>query len=60
LLLAKEKSFEAGEATSWYGCIDHKLELVTKLAFKDVPESAHHGCLLFYSISTLFLRPQRN
>jgi hypothetical protein len=35
----KEKSSEAGGSTAWHGCIDHKLELVTKLAFKDVPES---------------------
>jgi hypothetical protein len=39
--LFKEKSFELGGVTSWHGCIDHKLELVTKLAFKDVPESLH-------------------
>jgi len=37
--LFKEKSVEAGGTTSWHGCIDHKLELVTKLAFKDTPES---------------------
>ena len=35
----KEKSSEAGGSTAWHGCVDHKLELVTKLAFKDVPES---------------------
>jgi len=35
----KEKSSEAGGSTAWHGCINHKLELVTKLAFKDVPES---------------------
>jgi hypothetical protein len=37
--LFKEKSVDAGGKTSWHGCIDHKLELVTKLAFKDIPES---------------------
>jgi hypothetical protein len=37
--LFKEKSADAGGKTSWHGCIDHKLELVTKLAFKDIPES---------------------
>jgi hypothetical protein len=35
----KEKSSEAGGSTAWHRCIDHKLELVTKLTFKDVPES---------------------
>jgi hypothetical protein len=35
----KEKSSQAGGSTAWHGCIDHKLELVTKLAFKDVQES---------------------
>jgi hypothetical protein len=33
--LFMDKSVEAGGTTSWHGCIDHKLELVTKLAFKD-------------------------
>ncbi len=37
--LFKKKSVDAGGTTSWHGCIDHKLELVTKLAFKDIPES---------------------
>jgi len=37
--LFKGKSTEAEGATAWHGCIDHKLELVTKLAFKDIPES---------------------
>jgi hypothetical protein len=37
--LFKEKSIEEGGRASWHGCIDHKLELVTKLAFKDTPES---------------------
>jgi hypothetical protein len=35
----KEKSSEAGRSTAWHRCINHKLELVTKLTFKDVPES---------------------
>ena len=34
--LFKEKSNKAGGCTEWHGCIDHKLELVTKLAFKDI------------------------
>jgi hypothetical protein len=29
---------------SWHGCIDHLLELVTEIAFDDIPESA--GALL--------------
>jgi hypothetical protein len=37
--LFKEKSIDAGGKTSWHGCIDHKLELVTKFSFKDNPES---------------------
>jgi hypothetical protein len=37
--LFKEKSALSGVNTSWHDCIDHKLELVTKLAFKDSPES---------------------
>lgn len=37
--LFKEKSTLSGGNTAWHGCIDHKLELVTKLAFKDNPES---------------------
>ena len=28
-----------GGKTSWHGCIDHLLELVTGIAFKDIPES---------------------
>jgi len=35
----KEKSSQAGGSTAWHGCIDHKLELVTTLDFKDVQES---------------------
>ncbi len=37
--LFKEKSVEAGGVTAWHGCIDHMLELVTKLAFKDLPNT---------------------
>ena len=37
--LFKENSIAGGGRTSWHGCIDHKLELVTKLAFKDTAES---------------------
>jgi hypothetical protein len=37
--LFKEKSSQVGGNTSWHGCIDHILELVTKLAFKDIPDS---------------------
>lgn len=37
--LFKEKSVEAGGATAWHGCINHMLELVTKLAFKDIPNT---------------------
>jgi hypothetical protein len=35
----KEKSYKAGSTTAWHGCIDHMLELITKLAFKDLPHS---------------------
>jgi hypothetical protein len=38
--LFKEKSYEAGGTTAWHGCIDHMLELITKLAFKDLPNSS--------------------
>jgi len=38
--LFMDKSVEAGGTTSWHGYIDHKLELVTNLAFKDTPESS--------------------
>jgi hypothetical protein len=37
--LFKEKSSQHGGNTSWHGCIDHLLELVTKIAFKDIPDS---------------------
>ena len=37
--LFKEKSSQHGGNTSWNGCIDHLLELVTKIAFKDIPDS---------------------
>ena len=37
--LFKEKSLGEGGNTMWHGCMDHKLELVTKLAFKDIPDS---------------------
>jgi hypothetical protein len=55
--LFKEKSFEVGGVTSWHGCIDHKLELVTKLAFKDVPDSlnamaACHSIVTFFNSSS--------
>jgi hypothetical protein len=55
--LFKEKSFELVGVTSWHGCIDHKLELVTKLALKDVPESlntmaACHSIVTFFNSSS--------
>jgi hypothetical protein len=55
--LLKKKSFELGGVTSWHGCIDHKLELVTKLAFKDVPELintmvACHSIVTFFNSSS--------
>jgi hypothetical protein len=55
--LFKEKSVDAGGKTSWHGCIDHKLELVTKLAFKDIPESigtmaACHAIVTFFNSSS--------
>ncbi len=37
--LFKSNSIAEGGATSWHGCIDHILELITKLAFKDTPDS---------------------
>jgi uncharacterized protein with PQ loop repeat len=37
--LFKSNSITEGGATSWHGCIDHILELITKLAFKDTPDS---------------------
>jgi hypothetical protein len=53
----KEKSSEAGGSTAWHGCINHKLELVTKLAFKDVPESIGtmatcHAIVAFFNSSS--------
>jgi hypothetical protein len=36
----KEKSYEVGGTTAWHGCIDHMLELITKLTFKDLPNSS--------------------
>ena len=58
--LFKEQSTEEGGRTSWYGCIDHKLELVTKLAFKDTPESigTMAACRAIVTFLTLHLRPQ--
>jgi hypothetical protein len=52
--LFKEKSVEAGGTD---GCIDHKLDLVTKLAFKDTPESngtmaACHAIVTFFNSSS--------
>jgi hypothetical protein len=36
----------------WHGCIDHLLELVTGIAFKDLPESnGTMSALFFYSSS---------
>lgn len=37
--LFKEKSVQEGGETAWHGCVDHVLELVTKLAFRDIPDS---------------------
>jgi hypothetical protein len=37
--LFQQNSVEAGGATTWHGCIDHMLNLVTKLAFKDLPNT---------------------
>jgi hypothetical protein len=37
LFIANSK--ESGGNTSWHGCIDHLLELVTGIAFKDIPGS---------------------
>ena len=55
--LFKENSIEGGGRTSWHGCIDHKLQLVTKLAFKDTPESigtmaACHAIVTFFNSSS--------
>jgi len=35
----KENSLQVGGQTAWHGCLDHKMKLVTKLAFKDNPKS---------------------
>jgi hypothetical protein len=37
--LFKQKSVQSGSTTAWHGCIDHMLEIITKLAFKDLPDS---------------------
>jgi hypothetical protein len=34
-----ENSARVAGRTKWHGCIDHLLELVTGIAFKDIPES---------------------
>jgi hypothetical protein len=34
-----ENSSKNGGASKWHGCVDHLLELVTGIAFKDLPES---------------------
>jgi hypothetical protein len=34
-----ENAERRGGVTKWHGCIDHLLELVTGIAFKDLPES---------------------
>ena len=34
-----ENSSRNGGASKWHGCVDHLLELVTGIAFKDLPES---------------------
>jgi hypothetical protein len=34
-----ENSGRVGGTTKWHGCVDHSLELVTGIAFKDLPES---------------------
>jgi hypothetical protein len=43
--------------TRWYGCVDHLLELVTRIAFKDTPESlsamsACHTIVNFFNSSS--------
>jgi len=37
--LLKDRSVEHGGSTEWIGCIDHILQLTTKIAFKDTPTS---------------------
>jgi hypothetical protein len=34
-----ENSGRVGGMTKWHGCVDHSLELVTGIAYKDLPES---------------------
>lgn len=51
--LFKEKSIQAGGTTAWHGCIDHVLELVTKLAFKNLPNT-HETMTVCRSIVSLF------
>ena len=60
--LFKENSIEGGGRTSWHGCIDHKLQLVTKLAFKDTPESigTMAACRAIVTFLTLHRRPQKS
>jgi len=62
--LFREKSIEAGGRTAWHGCIDHKLALVTKLAFKDKPESigtmaACRNILSFFNSSSQATEKQK-
>jgi hypothetical protein len=50
-------SHAAGGSTKWHGCIDHLLELVTGIAFKDLPESegtmsACRNLIAFFNSST--------
>jgi hypothetical protein len=37
--LLKQNSINVGGTTTWRGCVDHILELVTKIALKEVPDS---------------------
>lgn len=46
-----------GGTTKWHGCVDHLLELVTGIAFKDLPESegtmsACRSLIAFFHSST--------
>lgn len=36
-----EHSHQANGDTRWHGCVDHQLEIVTRIAFTDAPESLH-------------------
>jgi hypothetical protein len=50
-------SHAAGGSTKWHGCINHLLELVTGIAFKDLPESegimsACRNLIAFFNSST--------